>query len=527
MDGTIRLWNLATQRELASFNQKRAVFWLAFSPDNQMLISGVQGSYQVWRAPRSDTTVTAGNSQVSLADLPANSIWRIPDGPQPLPPRMAGTASTLKVGDPAPKLQTGQWLQGEPVREFSPGKAYLVDFWAARRDACMVSIPHLNEIHNRYKDKGLVVIGQNSWEEDDIEVAPFIKTMGKQMTYRVALDDKKASDEGKMVETWLAAAGRNGIPTAFLVDTNGRIAWIGPTMELKEPLIEDVLSGTFDLQKAATQYAQRQRIDVLFKLAEWLAQSGKLAEAGTNCAEALDISRKLNGAVHPDTLLAMQGVASIYCSAGRGKEAISLLAKACELDPKDTAASLRLATWQAWFGQDADYEATRRRLVQEAEGTDQAGTAERAAKAACLRPSADTGLLAKTLDLARRGVELGKNSSLLRYYQLELGLAEYRNDQYADAEKTLAMAEQKYENTTFPEIRGTARLFRAMSLFRQDKPEEARKVFSQTEAQMPALPEDESKPLANGKPVNHDVLICWLAYKEARSLLNEPVRARP
>jgi hypothetical protein len=101
------------------------------------------------------------------------------------------------------------------------------------------------------------------------------------------------------------------------------------------------------------------------------------------------------------------------------------------VDPKDTLASLKLATWQAWFGQNADYEATRHRLVQQAEGTDQAGTAERAAKVACLQPSTDAALLAKALNLARSGVELGKSSPWLPWYQLALGLAEYRNGHYA------------------------------------------------------------------------------------------------
>src|SRR6266478_1453472 len=85
---------------------------------------------------------------------------------------------TLKVGDPAPKLQTGKWVQGEPVKEFQKGKAYLVEFWATWCGPCRVSIPHLNEIHNQYKDKGLVVIGQDCWERDDNLVEPFVKKMG-------------------------------------------------------------------------------------------------------------------------------------------------------------------------------------------------------------------------------------------------------------------------------------------------------------------------------------------------------------
>jgi hypothetical protein len=41
----------------------------------------------------------------------------------------------------------------------------------------------------------------------------------------------------------MEAAGQNGIPTAFLVDTKGNIAWIGHPMSLKEQVIENVLSG--------------------------------------------------------------------------------------------------------------------------------------------------------------------------------------------------------------------------------------------------------------------------------------------
>jgi len=152
-------------------------------------------------------------------------------------------AATLKVGDPAPKLEVGKWVQGDPVTRFEPGKAYLVEFWATWCGPCRATIPHLNELHNKFKDKGLVVIGQNVWERDESLVAPFVKKMGDKMTYRVALDDKSANKEGKMSKSWMEAAGRNGIPSAFLVDKSGKIAWIGHPMQLKEAQIEKVLGG--------------------------------------------------------------------------------------------------------------------------------------------------------------------------------------------------------------------------------------------------------------------------------------------
>ena len=175
---------------------------------------------------------------------------------------LTAPAASLNVGDPAPKLQTGQFVQGDPVKEFAPGKAYIVEFWATGYGPCLASIPHLNEIHAKFKDKGLIVIGQDCWEPDESKVAPFIKSMGDSMTYRVALDDKKGGEKGPMAETWMTAAGQNRIPTAFLIDTTGHVAWIGHPVALKEKTIQSVLAGTYNAREAA---AAEQKEKALFQ----------------------------------------------------------------------------------------------------------------------------------------------------------------------------------------------------------------------------------------------------------------------
>jgi len=263
-------------------------------------------------------------------------------------------------------------------------------------------------------------------------------------------------------------------------------------------------------------------------LANCYYKAGHWEEARKWLEDALPLSRKLSGPGHPDTLWVMNTLVDAYAEGGRSMEATALLEKVYEADPKDTEVWLTLATWQAWLGLDAEYEVTRGRLVQQAEGTDVAGTAERAAKLACLRPSTNAALLAKALTLGQQGVELGKTNSWLPWYQLGLGFAEYRNGQYANAEQALSIAEQTAgENHDASidvqhQLQGTARLLRAMTLFRRDNPNEARKLFTQAEAQMPPLPKDDSNPLLDGKPASHDVLIWWLAYKEAKALIEVP-----
>jgi tetratricopeptide (TPR) repeat protein len=266
-------------------------------------------------------------------------------------------------------------------------------------------------------------------------------------------------------------------------------------------------------------------LDAMISLAETYDEAGRRDEALKMFEQLLVLRRKVSGPENPDTLEAMEHLAYSYAEAGRHQEAVALLAKACEVDAKNMDASLTLAAWQTWFGLDADYEATRRRLVQQAEGTALAATGELAAKAACLRPSTDVALMTNALHLAQRAVELGQGSSALSSCQLSLGMAEYRNGQYKAAELSITAAEQKAGD--HDDIVGIAHMFHTMTLFREDRAQEARKLFSQAEAQMPSLPKDQTKPIVDGRPLSHDLLIWWLAYKEAKSVLNEPDHAKP
>jgi WD40 repeat protein len=206
-------------------------------------------------------------------------------------------------------------------------------------------------------------------------------------------------------------------------------------------------------------------------------------------------------------------LATAYESVGRTPEAVPLLAKASSADPKDTILSLKVAALQAWFGQDKEFAATRKRLLAFAKGTTDLTTADRAAKGCSLLGSTDKAELEAALALGREAVKLG---DLGGWNLLALGMAEYRVGNDAAAEKALlaatAVASENNQSLT-----GISAFFRAMSLSRQGKADEARKVAIAAAVKMKPLPGDEQNPLA--RDASHDELILWLAWKEARTVL--------
>lgn len=159
-------------------------------------------------------------------------------------------AKTLTLGDPAPPLTVSKFVKGEPVEKLEPGTVYVVEFWATWCGPCRATIPHLTELQKKHKDA--VFIGVDVFEHDVKEVAPFLEEMGDKMDYRVALDDVAEGDdpsEGKMATGWMDAAGEGGIPTAFIVDKDGKVAWIGHPASMDEPL-DQIIKGEYDLAAA-------------------------------------------------------------------------------------------------------------------------------------------------------------------------------------------------------------------------------------------------------------------------------------
>ena len=175
---------------------------------------------------------------------------------------------------------------------------------------------------------------------------------------------------------------------------------------------------------------------------------------------------------------------------------------------------LRVAALQAWFGQDKELSSTCEKLLSLAKDTEDPALADKAAKCCSLR-QADPKRCEAALVLARRAVEHGKGSQWLVYFEMALGMAEYRSGHFAEADAALtaAMNDPGKNNA----VSSTSAFYRAMGLFRQGKTDLARKLATEAAAKMKPLPVDEQKPLLGG--ADHDDLIMWLAYKEAKAMI--------
>jgi len=202
----------------------------------------------------------------------------------------------------------------------------------------------------------------------------------------------------------------------------------------------------------------------------------------------------------------------IFEASGRTPELVPLLVTHSIADPNNTALSMYVAALQAWYGMDQDLAATRKRLLAFANNKTDSSIAERTAKSCSITTSPDKAELEAALALAR----MAAKSNRTEWTLMALGMAEYRSGNYPASEKALQEAAEAGKNTN--RVPGISDFYRAMSLFKQNKQEEARTVATAAAAKMKSLPTDEQNPLAGN--ANYDDLILWLGYKEAKALIH-------
>lgn len=131
-----------------------------------------------------------------------------------------------RVGDSAPAYEVST-LDGEPVRlNDLEGRPVLLNFWATWCTPCREETPFLQSIHQRFRDRGLQVVGVSMDSPGSTgDIHAFLEEMG--VTYRILHDPR---------QTGMDRFGLMGLPATFVLDADGRIrfARIGPVSEEDE-----------------------------------------------------------------------------------------------------------------------------------------------------------------------------------------------------------------------------------------------------------------------------------------------------
>ena len=127
-------------------------------------------------------------------------------------------------GEVAPEISVVKWIEQAPLRISDlRGRVVLLDFWASWCGPCLAAFPHLREWQEKYKNRGLVILGitkyyghGNGKELTPVEELGFLERFKKQhnLTYGVAVADTENNHR---------SYGVSVIPTAILIDRQGII----------------------------------------------------------------------------------------------------------------------------------------------------------------------------------------------------------------------------------------------------------------------------------------------------------------
>lgn len=118
----------------------------------------------------------------------------------------------ISVGDTFPDVTTFS-VEGK-LPDVLKGKIVIVDFWASWCGPCKESFPIMEELQEKYGEKGLVILAVNV-DEDHAAMEDFLKRHPVKFT--------AVRDATKKL---VAAANIKSMPTSFVLNPEGKVAFI-------------------------------------------------------------------------------------------------------------------------------------------------------------------------------------------------------------------------------------------------------------------------------------------------------------
>jgi uncharacterized protein (TIGR03067 family) len=142
----------------------------------------------------------------------------------------------LLEGQPAPELEGVEGWKGKAVKLADlKGKYVLLEFWGYWCGPCVGAMPVLIELHEKFHDKGLAIVGIHMDGGGDVttaaqldeKIAGFRKKLwkGKDLPFPNALTSSREDGQGE-ARGWGGPVGQYGVssfPTTILIDRDGKV----------------------------------------------------------------------------------------------------------------------------------------------------------------------------------------------------------------------------------------------------------------------------------------------------------------
>ena len=202
---------------------------------------------------------------------------------------------------PATALQVGQrpdlnfqTITGRKITtDALAGRLILLDFWATWCGPCVTAMPHMKQLHEKYQDRGVEIIGI-SLDRTKSKLVRFLEK--EQIQWPQHCDGKG----------WNGALTRQfnvrGIPSVFLLSPDGTVLWTGAPSQLDQPL-EEALRRHPPRQAGSPGISQESHdsaIELLQEARQAMdeAQYSLLLEKLSSLPQPVFNDRRLRGSLH-------------------------------------------------------------------------------------------------------------------------------------------------------------------------------------------------------------------------------------
>ncbi len=136
------------------------------------------------------------------------------------------------IGQKAPEFQNLTWLNSPPLTIKSlRGQVVLIRFWLIDCPYCRTTAPALNYLFQKYRSRGLVVIGIHHPKSEAAHNLELVRKGAEELDFQFPL----ASDNqwSTVKSFWLSGHNRSYTSASFLLDKQGQICWIHPGGEIR------------------------------------------------------------------------------------------------------------------------------------------------------------------------------------------------------------------------------------------------------------------------------------------------------